>query len=317
MSAQRCPQCGTVRGADGSHGCACAERAAEAVRAERTAQIAAAEDFDPLRIRPYVTLPEPAAGPEPHAPRLLGVVQPVVQPPSEPWEAGDPAETMRLFSEPVAAAAVVGGDGRPGRRRRRSLVPSVAVGVAAVAAIGVSAFAVGVFSDRPDVELSMPDTRTSAPVVPSQPDGSPSAPGSPSSSVSASASARESASPSPSASASAPASPTPSASTSAPKPATESASRPTASQSTPEEPAQSRVAGPPVLSYGDEGAEVVELQRRLAQFQLYDGPDNGRYGRRVENGVAEFQMYAGVEEDPEGVYGPETRSALESLTHEP
>ncbi|MDJ0462895.1 peptidoglycan-binding domain-containing protein [Streptomyces sp. H27-C3] len=64
MSGHICPGCGTDRGAasggDGP-GCGCAERAVEAARAARAAEIAAAEDFDPLRIRPYVTLPEPDA----------------------------------------------------------------------------------------------------------------------------------------------------------------------------------------------------------------------------------------------------------------
>ncbi|MEV6651053.1 peptidoglycan-binding domain-containing protein [Streptomyces sp. NPDC051219] len=72
-----------------------------------------------------------------------------------------------------------------------------------------------------------------------------------------------------------------------------------------------------MLRYGDEGAEVLELQRRLEQLQLYDGPENGRFGRRLRDAVTEFQMYAGVRDDAEGVYGAETRSRLESLTHEP
>ena len=38
--------------------CACARRASDALRDTRTAEAAAAEDFDPLRIRPYVELDE-------------------------------------------------------------------------------------------------------------------------------------------------------------------------------------------------------------------------------------------------------------------
>ncbi|WP_234438457.1 peptidoglycan-binding domain-containing protein [Streptomyces sp. NRRL S-340] len=49
-----CPECGAPRSADNSPSCACRQRAADALRDARTAEAAAAEDFDPLRIRPYV-----------------------------------------------------------------------------------------------------------------------------------------------------------------------------------------------------------------------------------------------------------------------
>src|SRR5688500_9613788 len=54
MTGHACPDCGGRR-----PGCACA----------RTAEAAAAEDFDPLRIRPYVTLdaPDDEAGDPPTA----------------------------------------------------------------------------------------------------------------------------------------------------------------------------------------------------------------------------------------------------------
>ncbi|MGW7266480.1 peptidoglycan-binding domain-containing protein [Streptomyces sp. NPDC054842] len=51
-----CPECGTHREADGTPSCACTRRASDALRDARTAEAAAAEDFDPLRIRPYVEL---------------------------------------------------------------------------------------------------------------------------------------------------------------------------------------------------------------------------------------------------------------------
>ncbi|MEU0475657.1 peptidoglycan-binding domain-containing protein [Streptomyces olivaceus] len=51
-----CPECGTPRAADHTPSCACGTRASEALRDARTAQAAAAEDFNPLRIRPYVEL---------------------------------------------------------------------------------------------------------------------------------------------------------------------------------------------------------------------------------------------------------------------
>jgi putative peptidoglycan binding protein len=51
-----CPECGTPRRADNTPSCPCGRRAADALLATRTAEAAAAEDFDPLRIRPYVDL---------------------------------------------------------------------------------------------------------------------------------------------------------------------------------------------------------------------------------------------------------------------
>ncbi|MGW0971935.1 peptidoglycan-binding protein [Streptomyces sp. NPDC002516] len=51
-----CPECAAHRALDGTPSCACTSRASDALRDERTAQAAAAEDFNPLRIRPYVEL---------------------------------------------------------------------------------------------------------------------------------------------------------------------------------------------------------------------------------------------------------------------
>ncbi|MEU6686366.1 peptidoglycan-binding protein [Streptomyces sp. NPDC046832] len=51
-----CPECGAPRQRDNTPTCACTHRAAEALRDARTTQAAAAEDFDPLRIRPYVEI---------------------------------------------------------------------------------------------------------------------------------------------------------------------------------------------------------------------------------------------------------------------
>ncbi|MFJ6914784.1 peptidoglycan-binding protein [Streptomyces sp. NPDC101133] len=73
-----CPECGTPRAADNTPSCACGTRASDALRDARTAQAAAAEDFDPLRIRPYVELdgakdPSGAASGTAGAPGTTGV----------------------------------------------------------------------------------------------------------------------------------------------------------------------------------------------------------------------------------------------------
>ena len=53
-----CPECGAPRTADNTPSCDCTRRASDALRETRTAEAAAAEDFDPLRIRPYVEVTE-------------------------------------------------------------------------------------------------------------------------------------------------------------------------------------------------------------------------------------------------------------------
>ncbi|MFH8973968.1 peptidoglycan-binding protein [Streptomyces sp. NPDC017890] len=87
-----CPECGTPRKADNTPSCACGSRASDALRDARTAQAAAAEDFDPLRIRPYVELdgtggpPTPPTGAAPFS----GAPMPGV-PASGTPESGTPA----------------------------------------------------------------------------------------------------------------------------------------------------------------------------------------------------------------------------------
>lgn len=56
LNGHPCPECGTPRQPDNTPSCTCTHRAAEALHNARTTEAAAAEDFDPLRIRPYVEL---------------------------------------------------------------------------------------------------------------------------------------------------------------------------------------------------------------------------------------------------------------------
>ncbi|MGG8408538.1 peptidoglycan-binding domain-containing protein, partial [Streptomyces sp. 12297] len=72
-----------------------------------------------------------------------------------------------------------------------------------------------------------------------------------------------------------------------------------------------------VLRRGDTGPDVEELQLRLSEMGWYWGPANGKYGRFVESAVADYQQWANVIGDPEGVYGPATRRSLEAQSHEP
>lgn len=72
-----------------------------------------------------------------------------------------------------------------------------------------------------------------------------------------------------------------------------------------------------VLKPGSRGPEVLALQQRLAQVQLYDGPADGKYDGGVKYAVQRYQMGYGVTGDTSGFYGPATRRSLESVTTAP
>ncbi len=340
-----CPECGTPRAADGSPSCACTQRASDALRDARTAEAAAAEDFDPLRIRPYVELgstlaPEGTAPPEGETQRLpaieetmlLRAVTPSPSPPHPPPLPTSPAAqeetsvlpTLRGPSDtaPIATdLSLFAGDGDipeppteadPPRRHRRTVLLAVAGAVVVVAV--AAGFASGLFSYKTpsrddaapqDVRAGVPTASKSAASVTPSTSGSTSAhptsaPPTPSFSVSPSPSA--SSSPSASASRSTAPSRTPTAT------ATSSAS------------ATGRQGGSstaPVLQLGSKGPEVTELQLRLAQLNLYTGPDNGTYDTQVQTSVRTYQLARGIQSDTLGVYGAATRARLESETTEP
>ncbi|MGA5900113.1 peptidoglycan-binding protein [Streptomyces venetus] len=111
-----CPECGAPRRPDNTPSCACTHRAAEALRDARTAQAAAAEDFDPLRIRPYVEL-DPKTGPDRAtadgaAPRHPAGDGPAVSAHEEPPGSARPAGPA-----PEDATRRTRVDGRPAPRR--------------------------------------------------------------------------------------------------------------------------------------------------------------------------------------------------------
>ncbi|WP_217240582.1 peptidoglycan-binding protein [Streptomyces sp. AC555_RSS877] len=365
-----CPECGAPRGADNTPSCACTQRASDALRDARTAEAAAAEDFDPLRIRPYVELDgaaaqgaaagrsdeQASAAPTmPDAPpaeatmplRAVGpAVDPTAAPAARPVASPDADATVVLpavdataalptsFAPPAAAPVPVDphlfegadgpgpaspghGDERPGRRRRRTVLLGVcAAVVSVVAAAGIAS---GLFSyETPsrdgappqDVRAAVPDASTSAASV------SPSAPPTSAPPTSASPSASVSESPSPTAS--------PSASASSASPSPSRSAEPTRSPTSSEaadagsaEGADEDRADEPVLSRGDRGPEVTELQQRLRQLHLYNDEIDGNFTDKVENALRNYQWSRGVGTDTLGVYDEETRAKLESETAEP
>ncbi|MFD5780744.1 peptidoglycan-binding protein [Streptomyces sp. NPDC126933] len=277
MTGQLCPACGTPRAAEGRPDCDCAERAVRAVQAGRSEEVAASEDFDPLRIRPYVTLDTEKAAPT--AFRTAGPLPPLAVKTSS---ARPPA--AELYPSPPPA--------------RRAPFRAVAIGAAAVAVIGTAAFAGGLFSGSGH-QRAMPEETYPGPPTASAPERDASASPSPSPSASATPSVTA---PSPRATPSAPRSTSPEA------PRSSAPAKPT--PPAPEQPLQA----PPgaSLSRGDSGPEVVELQNRLAEIWLFRGASDGRYDERVEGAVRVYQSYKNIEGDPQGVYGPNTRRALEA-----
>lgn len=307
MTGHGCPECGAERGVDGRPGCGCAERAAETLRAGRSAEAAAAEDFDPLRIRPYVMLPNASAGPDPEPPPVPATertmrLAAVPAEPATPAGAGHP--------DAKAPEAPAPGPAEAPRGRRRTA--AVAIGAAAAVVIGTAAFASTLFAGDATPKRALPTAADSG--VPYSGTGTASAEAlsaAPSRTPRATPSHSPSARPSPSATASRTASPTPSRT--APPPSAPASGPPVNS------PGGKPLAPPPstTLRRGDSGPAVLELQQRLAQLGLYTGSTDGGFGSRTERAVRDFQSYTGVDGDPAGVYGPPTRRALESMTDQP
>ncbi|MFI0538327.1 peptidoglycan-binding protein [Streptomyces sp. WSLK1-3] len=293
-----CPECGAPRTADGTPSCACAHRASEAHRESRTAAAAAAEDFDPVRIRPFVEVGEAAADPaaEPERPLLTGDLSDVT---TMPADAAQP-----LGEEPGGQPPA---EGAPrGRRRRATAVAGAGAGVAVLVTAG---FVGGLFTyDSPSRDGSVAGgVRAGVPEGPPS-SGGPSVTASSPTATSTQSSASPSASPSADSSDSA--SPTGTAiPTGVPSSAAATgtaAPAPTVSN-----------GEPPVLALGDQGPEVVELQLRLRQVGLYDGEADGDFDQQVQSAVRTYQFTRFVLEDDSGVYGRATRASLESETTEP
>ncbi|MFC9032446.1 peptidoglycan-binding domain-containing protein [Streptomyces arboris] len=374
MTGHACPECGRrTAGEPGTEHrvpCRCGTDTGatpltgDELRAARSAEMAAAEDFDPLRIRPYVTLGEGAApeggdvagagaggsaeagaggpadgtaddaattmplhlGMGPGADSRTGVgTGPGPGAASPPPPAAD--ESRRRTASPgtgtgLGAGAHLGTGTPPGtpdpvQPRRRRPFAALAVGAAVAAVVGTAAFAGGLFDRDGSQEEALPEATTSAPDIADEPAAASVAP-SPSAAPSRKASASptpsaSTASPSPSASPSESAAPSPTASA----PATPTPDAPSASATGSEAPpsaAPPAELAPASLRRGDQGPQVAVLQNRLAEVWLYHGDADGNFSERVENAVRVYQSYKAIQGDPPGVYGPDTRRALEAET---
>ncbi|NNN30851.1 peptidoglycan-binding protein [Streptomyces sp. S3(2020)] len=81
-------------------------------------------------------------------------------------------------------------------------------------------------------------------------------------------------------------------------------------------PAATDPDGPGTLREGASGPEVTDLQERLLRIpDVYaNGSTNGTYDAVLTEAVARFQVWYGIRGDESGVYGNDTRLALESRT---
>ncbi|MCT9004018.1 peptidoglycan-binding domain-containing protein [Streptomyces rhizosphaerihabitans] len=95
-----CPECAAHRAQDGTPFCGCARTASDALRDKRAAQ-AAAEDFNPLRIRPYVELGTENSG---HTGGGLGPAEGTGGPGGPAGTAPGPWHAAPTAGEPWAAA---------------------------------------------------------------------------------------------------------------------------------------------------------------------------------------------------------------------
>ncbi|MFI7083403.1 peptidoglycan-binding protein [Streptomyces anulatus] len=385
MTGHACPECGRqTAGEPGTEHrvpCRCGAGAPSArltedeQRAARTAEIAAAEDFDPLRIRPYVTLTDhtgvagtwestrpgaqegAASWTGPPEPAAAGTVGAAIDTGAAgaAGAATDPgaATTMPLFlggdgpdvGVGMGVGVGVGGAGGamfpvpdgsrrrtatagpvfdpdPVRPRRRRPFGALAVGAAVAAVVGTAAFAGGLFGGDDSTDEALPEATTSAPDTEDEPAASVA----PSPSASTAPPRTQSPSATPSASPSASASPTKSREP-APTATTSASASPTASASPAPDggtPPAAPSGAPPAgltggsLRPGDRGPEVAELQIRLRTVGewLYSGPvDGSSYSDQVAYSVAVYQSYKAIQGDPTGVYGPNTRRALEAETN--
>lgn len=316
-TAPACPQCGTPRATDGTPACSCGRLASEAHRDVRTAQAEAAEDFDPVRIRPFVkvgeddgTPPAPSADGDTPGPPAPTEPHPT---PADPFDEPSPgdgplSDEFPHEGEPLPDGEPPAGPARGGRRRRRVLLAAGA-GATAAAALVTAGIIGGLFSyEAPSRDGSGPgDIRADLPEA-------------------AAATAPSSVTPSPATSS---ASPSASESSSPEATPTESRATPTGSGTPSRTPSGSDAtvtgapaptpsdATPPVLGLGDRGAEVTELQLRLNEVGFYSGEADGEYDREVQSAVRGYQLTRVLLADESGVYGRATRASLESETSEP
>ncbi|MFF7436638.1 peptidoglycan-binding protein [Streptomyces sp. NPDC008122] len=231
--------------------------------------------------------------------------------PVHPGASGDPSETMPLLLRGVGDVPPGHGQARA-RRRRRGVM---AAAVTAVAVAGTAALAAVVLggADDTDDRAAVPEVTTSASLNVAVSEAPSPSSETPEPTTSSPTPERTTASPSPSPS-TATASPSASTSKAAPPAAVPSEAPTTAAPTTATPSAQPTEETAVTLSLGSKGDEVVELQMRLTLAGAYHDKIDGKYDQDVWRAVKNYQSWMYIEGDPKGVYGPNTREALERST---
>lgn len=303
--------------------------------------------FNPLRIRPYVTLSDPGELPAEAGQSSPQPVSGVVTPPPAPAPAPAPQSAAAeddtpAYGIPVAPAAGPWQEGpahapHPAETMQLRAVPSAgrASGPASGGAQegwggggggGPEGRSGSAFRRRPlalligaAATVALSGTAVAVWVLPASTDGDAtlldakaSAPAVSAAPVAPSGSpSNGSASPSASKSPTASKSASPSASPSPSRSASSAPPSPSASPSASRSSSSPPPAQAPVLRYGDSGPEVEKLQRLLAAQGLYRGKFHGKFDWRVEEALSDFQYDHRIDPQEWGVYGPLTRKALE------
>ncbi|MFB7450856.1 peptidoglycan-binding protein [Streptomyces sp. NPDC056194] len=234
--------------------------------------------------------------------------------PVHPGTSGDPSETMPLLLRGVGD--VPPGHGREQARARRRRRGVMVAAVTAVAVAGTAALAAAVLggADGTDDRAAVPEVTTSASLNVAVSEAPSPSSETPEPTTSSPTPERTSASPSPTSSPSTTASPSASTSQAAPPAAVPSETPTTAAPTTATPSAQPTEETAVTLSMGSRGDDVVELQMRLTLAGAYHGDIDGKYDQDVWRAVKNYQSWMYIEGDPKGVYGPNTREALERST---
>ena len=69
-----------------------------------------------------------------------------------------------------------------------------------------------------------------------------------------------------------------------------------------------------ILSYGDRGKDVVQLQNLLKQAGFYSGLSDGYYGAITEEGILQLQSSSFLRRD--GIAGPQTLKSLSKFNRD-
>ncbi|MEU3460162.1 peptidoglycan-binding domain-containing protein [Streptomyces sp. NPDC006733] len=324
---------------------------AAARSAERQIALAATEGFHPLRVRPYVAEPG-TEGAESTVKPLIGTAgstpaaTDVGMFPADGLEyaaddaAGPPAAdgSGHPARHPHDSGLLLdrsggsdwddvddsgrqrGGRRRRPRRRGRGLVVAAATVAATAMAAGAVAVANQLLSSPDRPERALPDNTSSVPdvVLPTADATAAAAP----------TTARGKApAASPTATHRAPSTPVTTPAATVPPPSAAPTTPPVATgdpvvpgpdgnpgTATPSAPVTHPTITVPALRLGDSGPAVRDLQQRLRRAYVYMGGVDGTFDSDVKDAVAMFQFWNAITSDPEGVYGPATRTALERQT---